>query len=246
MEFALIPSTQKSPKQRGGSLIEVLVATVVLTLAFLFVSGDMIASTQAEKQAANRGIAISMGNYLLDYMRQDGLFWSEQSGGNWTVAPTVNQLCGTAWTSYNDSISAPTWHLVPTCAGSPFAQVSQHGTYYYMWNATEQTDINAANLTVWIESLTASNGGTPEIFEMHQLNRNDPSLNMAGVTPPAVSPSPAVSPTPTPSPTPTRSPTPRPSPTPTPSPTPRPSPTPTPSPTPRPSPTPTPAPTVIQ
>src|SRR5579864_7491245 len=101
---------QKPPKrQRGTTLIEVLVATVVLTLAFLFVSGDMIASTQAEKTSAQRGIAISMANYFLDQMRQDSNFWSstgsggEWDGTNWTGAPLGSDPCGSAWPPYNDS-----------------------------------------------------------------------------------------------------------------------------------------------
>ena len=180
-----MPTVPKPPKrQRGGSLIEVLVATVVLTLAFLFVSGDMIASTQAEKQAANRGIAISMANYFIDTMRDDGNFWNEQTSGTWSTAHSGNDACGNAWPTYTDDPATPTWHAVPTCVGGPFANVSAHGTYQYMWQAKEQTDTNAADLTVWIQSVSVSGGGTPEVFEIHQLNRNDPTLNLAGVTPP--------------------------------------------------------------
>ena len=174
---------ERPPKrQRGSSLIEVLVATVVLTLAFLFVSGDMIASTQAEKMAADRGITINMANYFLDFMRQDAGFWSEQSGGTWSTAPTspsATDPCGNAWPPYSDTIATPTWHAVPVCVGSPFANVSSHGTYSYMWQAQEQTDVNAANLTVWIQAQTA-NGGGSEVFELNQLNRNDPVPNNSG------------------------------------------------------------------
>ena len=154
-----MPNTAQPPKrQRGGSLIEVLVATVVLTLAFLFVSGDMIASTQAEKTAANRGVSIAMGNYFVDFMRQDGNFWSpaEVSGGVWSGAPLGTDPCGGSWPAYNDDPAAPTWHAVPNCVGSPFANTSSHGTYTYMWQAKQQTDPNAADLTVWIQSQTAT------------------------------------------------------------------------------------------
>lgn len=222
---------QKPPnRQRGTSLIEVLVATVVLTLAFLFVSGDMIASTQAEKTAAQRGISISMANYFIDQMRQDSSFWSatspgpggEWDGTNWTGAPPGSDPCGGAWPAYNDSLASATWHNVPVCAGSPFANETK-GTYQYMWQAKEQTDINAADLTVWISANNVAGNGTVEIYQVNQLNRHDPGLNLVGVFPPSPSPSPT--PTPTPSPTVTPSPTPKPSPTPTPSPTPQPSPT---------------------
>ncbi len=243
-----MPNTPQPPKrQRGSSLIEVLVATVVLTLAFLFVSGDMMASTQAEKQADNRGITLSMGNYLLDTMRTDGNFWNEQTAGVWASPPPGSDPCGNGWPAYNDNITTPTWHSMPMCSTGPFANDAGHGSYEYMWNATEQSgDVNAANLSVWIAANTADNNGSPEIFELNQLNRNDPTLNLAGVTPPPPPPSQSPSPTPTPSPTVKPSPTPTPSPTKTPSPTPKPSPTPTPSPTVKPSPTPKPSPTVIQ
>lgn len=225
-------------RQRGTTLIEVLVAAVVLTLAFLFVSGDMIASTQAEKEATNRGIAISMANYFIDQMRQDSNFWSltspgpgEWDGTNWTGAPLGNDPCGNAWPPYNDNIAAPTWHPVPTCAGSPF-QNDTKGTYQYMWRAKEQTDTNAADLTVWISSNPADGAGTQEVFQINQMQRHDPSLNLVGVFPPSPSPSPSHTATATPSHTPTPSPTPTPSHTPTPSPTPTPSHTPTPTPSP--------------
>ena len=149
-----------------------------------------------------------------------------------TALGNATDPCGNAWPPYNDNIATPTWHPVPVCVGSPFANVASHGTYNYMWQAQEQTDTNAANLTVWIQAQTASGGGS-EIFELNQLNRNDPIPNNSGALPPSPSPSPSVTHTPTPSPTPTPSHTPTPSPTPTPShtATPHPSPTPTPSPT---------------
>lgn len=247
-------TSNRPPKQqRGTTLVEVLVASVILTLAFLFVSGDMIASTQAEKSSEQRGISISMANYLIDQMRSDGQFWSatspgpgEFNGSAWTGAPLgPADPCGKAWPPYNDDPVAPTWHNFPVCAGSPYANDVGKGTYKYMWRAVQQTaDPNAADLTVWISANTADGNGTAEIFEMNQLNRHDPSLNLVGVNPP--SPSPTPTPKPSPSPTPTPSPTMKPSPTPTPSPTAKPSPTPTPSPTVKPSPTPAPSPTVIQ
>jgi len=236
-------NTQPRPKkQRGTTLIEVLMATVILTLAFLFVSGDMIASTQTEKQATQRGIAISMGNYFLDQMRSDSGFWNltspgpgEWDGTNWTGAPAGTDPCGNAWPPYNDSIAAPTWHAVPMCANSPFNNNTNKGTYQYMWLAQEQADPRAANLTVWIQVTPVGGGGTPEIYQLNELNRNDPSLNLVGVFPPSPSPSPTPTPTPSPhspTPTPSHTATATPSHTPTPSPTPTPSHTPTPSPSP--------------
>ncbi len=234
----MIRTRTRTTLLRGTSLIEVLVATVVLTLAFLFVSGDMIASTQAEKEAMNRGIAISVANYYLDYMRQDPNFWNEVSGGVWSSPPPGTDPCGNTWPPYDDNIAAPTWHPVAVCVGGPFANLAGHGSYFFMWNAQQQSDPNAANLSVWVESNTVGNNGSAEVFELNQLQRNDPTPNSAGQTPPPVSPSPSPSPT---TPPPSVTPKPSTSPTPKPSSTPKPSPTPTPSRTP----TPVPSPTVI-
>jgi hypothetical protein len=220
-----------------------MVATVVLTLAFLFVSGDMIASTQAEKTASNRGIAISMSDYYMNIMRNDPCFWTttgacaEFTGSAWTSNTLGNDPCAHPYTAYSDDIASPSWHAAATCVGGPFANLSSHGTYQYMWQAKQQSaDPNAADITVWIASNTLDNLGQQEVFETHQLQRNDPTPNTAGQTPPPPSPSPSVLHT-TPPPV---------SPTPTPSPTVKPSPTPTPSKTPTPPPTPTPSPTAIQ
>ena len=228
-------------RQRGSSLIEVMVASVILTLAFLFVSGDMIASTQAEKTASNRGIAISMSNYYLEIMRDDPCFWTttgacaEFTGTTWTANTLGNDPCARPYPPYDDNIASPTWHSAATCVGGPFANLSSHGTYQYMWQAQQQSgDPNAADITVWVASNTLDNAGQQEVYETHQLQRNDPTPNSAGQTPPPPSPSPSLaspSPTPTPTPKPSVSPTPKPSPTPTPSKTPTPPPTPTPSPT---------------
>ncbi|MBC5806845.1 MAG: hypothetical protein DLM53_09900 [Candidatus Eremiobacter antarcticus] len=229
-------ASHKPKQQRGTSLIEVLIATVILTIAFLFVSGDMIASTQAERQATNRGVTISMANYFIDNMRTDSSFWSEQVGGVWTTAPIgLTDPCGNAFPPYNDSLTTPTWHNVPTCAAGPFSNLAKTGKFQYMWRADQQADANAADLTVWISAQTGAGTGKRQIFAMHQFSRNDPNPNTSGVMPPG-------SPTPTPTPTPT----PKPSMPPTPVPTPKPSGTATPVPTATPAPTPTPQPTVIQ
>jgi len=137
--------------------------------------------------------------------------------------------CGTASPPYNDSLTTPTWHDVPTCAAGPFSNLGSTGKFQYMWRADQQADTNAADLTVWISAQAGDGKGKRQIFAMHQFNRNDPVPNASGVMPPG---SPTPTPTPTPAPTPT--------PTPKPSGTPKP-PTPTPGP-----PTPTPQPTVIQ
>jgi hypothetical protein len=230
-------ATTPPKKQRGSSLIEVLIATVVLTLAFLFISGDMIASTNAENESANHGYDISVGDYLLGVMRTDGNFWSEQAGGVWSSPPPFNDPCGNPWPPYDDSYSAPTGHTLSGCSSGPFANLAGHGNYQYMWRAQEQSDPKAADLSVWVQANQLGSNSGPEIYEVDQLRREDPAPNASGLNPPSPSATPTPTPTPSKSPTPTPSPTPKPSPTPTKSPTPKPSPTPTPSPTPKPSPT---------
>ena len=191
-------------RQRGSTLFEVMVAIALLTLVFLLVSQDMIATVNAQGQAGTNSVAVSQANYLLSVVQADsgGNFWS--SGPPWSgYSPTAS--CG-AMPQMNGSYVKPPpngpdtnpWQALPTNCGN--------NNLEFMWAATQSpTDTNAANIQIWVKT---ANG----VYE---------STGMAARQPPGLNYGTA----------PTKSPTPKPSPTPTPSPTPKPSPTPTPSPT---------------
>ncbi len=194
--------------------MEVLIALVVLTLIFVFVSGDVMAISHGDK-ATDQSLEITAANYYLGFMKADPAFWSP----DWSTGPV--DACDDQLPPYTDSYPSPpaqaNWHDYAYCPQAPAftnpAPNASPESVQYMWNVTQRPDdLNVADLTVWIRR----DAGSP-IFEYHGLRYLTPSVQTA---------------TPYPTPTPTSSPTGPPSPTPTPSPTIKPPPTPTPSPTP--------------
>lgn len=208
------------------SLIEVMVAMVLLVLIFIYVGQNMIASSWATSKSSQRSMDISAANYFMGVMYGDSNLWG-------AYPDTPKDPCGNNLTPVNDAgpANGGAWHTPPTCNLAP-AEVAQ---VEYQWLETTPFQ-DSADITVWVRSTI---GGKVDEYEMHGHTHQIPTqLTLA--TPP---PSPTATPTPSPTPTPTV----KPSPTPTPSPTAKPSPTKSPTPTPKPSPTvkptPTPSPT---
>ncbi|HLJ84974.1 MAG TPA: prepilin-type N-terminal cleavage/methylation domain-containing protein [Candidatus Eremiobacteraceae bacterium] len=219
-------------RQRGMTLLEVLVAVTLLTLVFLLVSQDMIATVGAQSQAGSNSVAVSEANYLLSTVQNDsGNFWNYSNWSNYAPAAS----CGTFPVMNGSYVKPPpngpdtnNWQALPSGCGN--------NNLEFMWAATQSpTDTNAANIQIWVKTGTSPNS---QVYELTGLNANQPSGLNYGTAPP-ISPLPTATPTPTPSGTPKPSPSPTAKPTPTPSGTPKPSP----SPTVKPSPTPTPSPT---
>ena len=50
---------------RGTTLVEVLVAVFLMTLIFIFITAELIQSSQAENLASNHSETIAAANYLL-------------------------------------------------------------------------------------------------------------------------------------------------------------------------------------
>ncbi|MDQ6780262.1 MAG: prepilin-type N-terminal cleavage/methylation domain-containing protein [Candidatus Eremiobacteraeota bacterium] len=208
--------------RRGSTLVEVLVAMFLLLLIFLFLTGDLIQSSQAENLASNHSGTVAAANYLLGVMRTDGQFWKD-----WATGPSAPaEPCGGSWTPYTDDITTNNWH--PLCANI-FPEGAGAGVHLgYMWNAQLQAgDPNVAQLSVWVLS---DEGGRRDVYELRTTRmQTAPQAQNSGIVPtnpPSPSPSPT---TPPPSGTPKPSPSPKPSgsPTATPSFTPKPSPSPT-------------------
>ncbi|HEY5094065.1 MAG TPA: prepilin-type N-terminal cleavage/methylation domain-containing protein [Candidatus Eremiobacteraceae bacterium] len=233
-------------RQRGTTLLEVLVAITLLTLVFLLVSQDMIATSAAQSDAASSTVAVGEGNYLLSQMQNDSNFWSEVNPAPSMTPGSGFNDCGTPVPSYNDSYTKPApgatdgnaWHV-------PGNEIQCHGStnsLAYMWSASIRgSDTHAADITVWVNSGEG-------VYEVHGMKKDDPQPLVAASPPLLPTPKPTITPTPAPSAptTPTPPPTPKPSPTATAKPTPKPSATPKPSPTPTAKPTPTPQPTIGQ
>lgn len=216
---------------RGTTLVEVLVAVFLITLIFIFITAELIQTSQAENLASNHSETIAAANYLLGVMKGDGTFWN---AGEWASGNGQTDGCGVSYPPYTDSITAPTWHKLcgttfPEIAGQPVAlpstKVGNGVNAQYMWNSQIQGgDKNVAQLTIWVMT---DEGGRNDVYELHGTRmQTAPTPNYSGVFP---SPSPTSTPSsPPPStPPPSGTPTPKPSPTATPTKTPKPSPTPT-------------------
>lgn len=233
-------------RQRGTTLLEVLVAITLLTLVFLLVSQDMIATSAAQSDAASSTVAVGEGNYLLSQMQNDSNFWSEVNPAPSMTPGNGFNDCGTPVPAYSDTYAKPApgatdgnaWH-------QPGNEIQCHGStnsLAYMWSASIRgSDTHAADITVWVNS---GDG----VYEVHGMKKDDPQPIVVPTAPTLPTPTPTATPTVKPSapPTPTPKPTVKPSPTPKPSPTVAPSPTPKPSPTATAKPTPTPQPTIGQ
>lgn len=205
------------PLQRGYSLIEVLVALVILTVIFVFVTGDMTAISHQDK-AADQTIEISAANYFLGFMKSDSNFWAP----DWGTGPS--DLCKNPLGPYTDTYPSPpaqpAWRDFVYCDQEPaFAEPGPSASplaFQYMWSASQRVgNTDAADLTVWVRRDASS-----PIFEYHALRYRSASVN-----PPTPYP-----PSPTPNPSPTTPPSPGPSPSPHPTPSRPPTPTPTPPP----------------
>ncbi len=84
--------------QRGFSLIEALLATVILLLLFLAWGSGMIIATDGENKAATHTQAIATANEILEWMRRDPGFWN--SPGEYVAGS-----CPHCWpATYNDTV----------------------------------------------------------------------------------------------------------------------------------------------
>jgi len=215
--------SRSSQSKRGTTLVEVLIAVALMTFIFIFITAELIATSQAENLASNHSQTIAASNQLLGVIKGDGSFWAT---GDWAAGPlfgTEKDGCGKNYPGYTDTITSPSWH--PLC-GITFPELNGAAVVaQYMWNAQIQGgDPNIAQLTLWVMT---DEGGRNDIYELHGTRmKTAPAPSYSAVLPVQSSPPPSTAPPSVPSIPPT-SPTPKPSPTSKPSPSPKPSPTPT-------------------
>jgi hypothetical protein len=220
------------------TLIEVLVALVLLVLVFIFVADQMIASSWAASKSSQRTANITSANYMLSLMHGSAL-WASPA----PVIPAIpNDPCGHPMTPVNDGgPGIGVWHTPPVCPLNP----PELSNIEYQWAMTG-VNLDSAQLTVWVRSTV---DGKVDMYQLHAFTHQTPTQLTLATPPPSPTPTPTPAPTPThtPTPSPTATPTATPVPTPTPVPTATPAPTATPVPTatgtPTPVPTATPAPT---
>ena len=78
-------------KQRGFSLIEVLVSVVIMSVGILGVAGMQVLSLQQNRSALLRADALQLGNDILDRMRANPL--QNYAGVDFTDTPTNTTSC---------------------------------------------------------------------------------------------------------------------------------------------------------
>ena len=218
-------SPKSKARIRGTTLVEILIAVALMLLIFLFLTADLIQSSQAQNLASNHTQTIRVANALLGVMKGDQDFWKSPDWSQGPQGGAETDPCLNAYPPYTDTMSvpSPSWH--PVCAAA-FTELAGAGVQaQYLWNAQVQAgDANVAQLTIWV--MTNENGRN-DVYELHETRANTaPAPVWSAVLPPASPTAPPTSPVPT-TPPPSGTPTPKPSPTATPSKTPKPSPTPT-------------------
>jgi type II secretory pathway pseudopilin PulG len=162
--------------QRGGMLLEAMVAVVILTIAFLAWSGSMMGASQGQYHAAKHTESIEIANYLLEQMRRDPQFWSEFQGPSCTQTncwsapnPAERDPCNVNYPAYADAgpYKNGAWHT-----GCSNLTMETGGTinepYNFEWRADIHCkggcsgggtqDNNAADITVWVETQTLHGG----------------------------------------------------------------------------------------
>src|SRR5579862_7463463 len=135
-------------RQRGTTLLEVLVAVTLLTLVFLLVSQDMIATVGAAGQAGTNSVAVSEANYLLSTVRNDSTFWQQSNWSGWGPNPTCGQFPVMNGSYTKPPANGPDtndWQAIPAGCGN--------NNLEFMYSATQSpTDTNAANIAIWIKT----------------------------------------------------------------------------------------------
>jgi len=173
----------RRPFERAFSLIEALIAVVVLMIAFLAFSSGMIIATQGQNKAAVHTRAIEAANYLLEQMRRDTNFWSAAegysgsctSGGCWTAPSGFTDDCSNAYPAYHDTFNTnyATWHT--GCVNGITQSTLNPISFKYLWRAdvhgtwNSTTDNSMADLTVWVY---ANIDGREETYKVTGMARS--------------------------------------------------------------------------
>lgn len=123
-------------RSRGFTLVEVLVALVVLSIGMLGIAVLLLNSLQASRNALERSQAVAMAADIAERIR------ANRAGGNWydttdgTVAPAVDPNCETA--------------------GATCDEVAMAGTDLANWQANVGAALPEGQGTVGVEGITAT------------------------------------------------------------------------------------------
>ena len=83
---------RRGPRHRGASLVEVLVAVLVLSVGLLGLAGMQLRALRGSQSSVQRTQAVFLGQYLLDLMRVDRQS-ALQGDYNTPASPAAPSLC---------------------------------------------------------------------------------------------------------------------------------------------------------
>jgi type IV pilus assembly protein PilV len=107
--ITLIRSQFARSQARGASLLEVLIAIVIMSFGLLAMGGLTASSIQYGKMAQFQTVAVQLANDLTDRMRANADGFTNKAG-------TCTNSCYNKLTAYSSSVSAI---AVPACSSSP-------------------------------------------------------------------------------------------------------------------------------
>jgi type IV pilus assembly protein PilV len=106
----MMGTSQKTKRpERGASLLEVLIAIVIMSFGLLAMGGLTAASIQYGKMAQFQTVAVQLTNELTDRMRANPDGFTNKAG-------SCTNSCYNKTTAYSSSVTAVT---VPTCSSTP-------------------------------------------------------------------------------------------------------------------------------
>lgn len=182
--MTVLNSTRSS---RALTILEVVMAMAILTVAVILFGSGMIAATRAEAKAAGHTQAIMIGNYLLEQVRRDPTFWDTTSSGEynpacpagncWQVqAPSNQDSNGNLLPPYDDSLAtAPsnaTWHTGFVPLDAPKLVLPP---YHYIWRADPIDQKTFGGVTKGVAAITIElyidQQGTQDVYVAKGMNR---------------------------------------------------------------------------
>jgi type II secretory pathway pseudopilin PulG len=181
--MTVLNSTRQS---RALTILEVVMAMAILTVAVLMFGSGMIAATRAEAKAAEHTQAIMIGNYLLEQVRRDPTFWDTKLGeynpacpsnNCWQVqAPNNQDSAGNVLPPYDDSLAVPpsnaAWHTGFVPLDAPNLVLPP---YHYIWRADEIDQKTFGGVTKGVSAITIElfidQEGTQDVYVAKGMNR---------------------------------------------------------------------------
>ena len=173
-------------RARGLTILEVVIAMAILTIAILLFGSGMIAATRAEAKAAEHTQAVMIGNYLIEQVRRDPNFWDATATGDYDplcpgkncwphMSPNNLDSAGNVLPPYDDSLATPpsnsAWHAGFIPITTPNLTLP---SYHYLWRAdpidSTKFSANKGVAAITIE-LYVDQQGTQDVYVTKAMSR---------------------------------------------------------------------------